>query len=161
MSRHPPAPERVLISTVRSQQTYSRLPRVAVEELRLDESDLNTKRMLDLMAVSSVQGGGMPLYLHVVARILRDLRIDQQKSGGNFDYTAFRRTLELQDLTPGQMSPLQQRLDTLESFMPREQVRTAVSSSRKSVLNASKRAGNDWTPKVSSSCNVFLVGGCH
>lgn len=41
------------------QRTYSKLPGVSVEELRLRESDLNTKRMLDLMQVG---GGSMPLY---------------------------------------------------------------------------------------------------
>lgn len=150
---------------------------MTVEELRLDESDLNTKRMLDLMAVSSLQGGGMPLYLHVVTRILRDLRIVQQMSGGNFDYTTFRQTLELQDLTPGQMAPLQQRLDTLESFMPKQQVQFAnlqvqnanlakkkgpaqtlaqkpkgpAQTPPKKQNGAAQRAGNIWTPKVTFS----------
>lgn len=127
------------------QKVYGKLPRVTVEELRLDESDLNTKRMLDLMAVSSVQGGGMPLYLHVVTRILRVLRIAQQESGGNFNYKAFKHQLELQDLAPGQMNPLKQRLDTLESFMPKQQVQAATLNT---PSKRAGRAGNTWTPKV-------------
>ncbi|OAQ62161.1 P-loop containing nucleoside triphosphate hydrolase [Pochonia chlamydosporia 170] len=101
---------------------YGKLPNVEVQVLRISQEDLNTKRMLDLMAVNSIQGGGMPLYLHVVTRILRDLRTQQQQNGGTFDYRAFRRAIELEGLTPGQKAPLEQRLDTLESFMAKEHV---------------------------------------
>ncbi|XP_044717405.1 P-loop containing nucleoside triphosphate hydrolase [Hirsutella rhossiliensis] len=145
---------------VKIKKIYSALPRVTVEELRLDESDLNTKRMLDLMAVSSVQGGGMPLYLHVVTRILRDLRILQQKAGGNFNYTAFRRELELQDLAPGQMGPLQQRLDTLESFMPQQQVQTPSKKQNGAAPAPAKRAGNVWTPKAGQLTIIDLSCPC-
>lgn len=40
--------------------TYSRFPKVTVQELRISETDLNTKRMMDLMAVKT--GSTMPLY---------------------------------------------------------------------------------------------------
>ncbi len=56
------------------QRIYSDLPNVEIEELRFNESDLNTKRMLDLMAVNSSHG--MPLYMSVINRILRELRIE-------------------------------------------------------------------------------------
>ncbi|KAJ3469786.1 hypothetical protein MRS44_003851 [Fusarium solani] len=81
------------------------------------KTDLNTKRMLDLMAVNSGQNGRMPLYLHVVARVLRELRIRQQHIGGAFDYRGFKRALEAENLTESQSIPLQQRLETLESFL--------------------------------------------
>lgn len=104
------------------QKLYGKLPNVEVQELRISQADLNTNRMLDLMAVSSVQGGGMPLYMHVVIRILRELRLEQQGKGGSFNYKAFRKAIMAADLTPAQEAPLEQRLDTLESFMAKEDV---------------------------------------
>ncbi|KAF6789706.1 hypothetical protein CSOJ01_14705 [Colletotrichum sojae] len=101
------------IGTIKS--IYSGVPGVKIEPLRLTDKDLNTKRMNDLMAVG--EGGSMPLYLHVVNRILRDMRIEQQRTGSGFSYKTFKRHLKLADLTPAQRGPLGQRLDTLESFM--------------------------------------------
>lgn len=117
-----------------------------METLRIDQTDLDTKRMMDLMAVSSVQGGGIPLYLHVVQRILRDLRIEQQERSTAFNYREFKKRLMNEDLAAGQLGPLQQRLDTLESFMVKEQVANASGKSVK--LKLSK--GNNWEPKVSN-----------
>ncbi|KAH6892950.1 hypothetical protein B0T10DRAFT_591751 [Thelonectria olida] len=54
---------------------YSCLPNVSVQELRLSQDNLNTKRMLNLMVASPGQTGRMPLYLHTVVRVLRELRI--------------------------------------------------------------------------------------
>jgi hypothetical protein len=54
------------------------LKNVRVEPLLLRQSDLNTKRILDLMAVKS-DDGPMPLYLHTVYRILREMRMEQQR----------------------------------------------------------------------------------
>jgi hypothetical protein len=111
---------------------------VIIQELHLNQSDLNTKRMLGLMAVRSVQGGGMPLYLHIVVRALRDLRMRQQKTpGAQFDYGAFKRELTETNLTKDQMVPLQQRLGTLESFMLDAQASAVVMSQR---LRAAPRA---------------------
>lgn len=114
--------------------------------LQIDEANLNTKRMLDLMAVSSIQGGGLPLYLHILSRILRMLRSEQQTNGGSFQYQRFKAAIEQENLTPGQKAPLSQRLDTLESFMVRGQVSAPSSSFRRLE---SRGKGNDWTPKVS------------
>ncbi|EAQ90028.1 hypothetical protein CHGG_06647 [Chaetomium globosum CBS 148.51] len=103
------------------QRLYNKFPNIKVEELRLNQSDLNTKRMLDLMAVTT--GGNLPLYLHVAQRILRDLRVEQQKSDTGFNYTAFKQKLALENLTEMQLSPLKQRLETLESFMVEDQAK--------------------------------------
>lgn len=46
------------IRTIKS--TYSRFPNVVVEELRISESNLDTKKMMDLMAVQT--GSVIPLY---------------------------------------------------------------------------------------------------
>lgn len=122
-----------------------------METLRINQSDLNTKRMMDLMAVSSVQGS-MPLYLHVVQRILRDLRIEQQQKKTAFNYLEFKKRLMREDLATGQLVPLQQRLETLESFMVKEQVKDASGKAVKKSLGK----GIDWKPKVShlSSCSA-------
>jgi hypothetical protein len=62
--------------------------------------------MMDLMAVTD---DDVLLYMESVKRILREMRID---------YREFRRRIDGCGFTPGQMGPLSQRLDALESFMP-------------------------------------------
>ncbi|PTB43534.1 hypothetical protein M441DRAFT_135575 [Trichoderma asperellum CBS 433.97] len=137
------------------EKIYSKLPSVKVETLRINQADLNTKRMMDLMAVSSVQGG-MPLYLHVVQRILRDLRIEQQDNNTTFNYRKFKDRLLNEDLAAGQLAPLQQRLDTLESFMVKEQV--ANSSNKSAKRNMGK--GIDWEPKAGQLTIIDLSCPC-
>ncbi|KAM0486215.1 hypothetical protein ACHAPX_000919 [Trichoderma viride] len=134
---------------------YSRLPNVQVETLRINQSDLNTKRMMDLMAVSSVQGS-MPLYLHVVQRILRDLRIEQQQKSTTFNYLEFKTRLMREDLATGQLVPLQQRLETLESFMVKEQV---INVAGKAVKQSVGR-GIDWKPKAGQLTIIDLSCPC-
>jgi hypothetical protein len=137
------------------QKMYSRFPKVRVEELRLNESDLNTKRMLDLMAVSS---GPMPLYLHVVNRILRDLRIIQQRTGATFNYGEFKRLITAEPLTDAQLAPLKQRLDTLESFMVKAHTADAGRfrhHSKAAPMPAGR--GNDWTPAVGSQLSTYQI----
>ncbi|PWI64975.1 hypothetical protein PCL_08334 [Purpureocillium lilacinum] len=136
---------------VQIRRLYDKVPNVTVEELRFDEADLNTKRMLDMMAAGSVQGGSMPLYLHVVTRILRQLRITQQQHTSKFNYLAFKKALEAEDLTPGQRGPLQQRLDTLESFLVSGQVSKLPVSGKKKQMVVSAKRGTDWAPKVRRS----------
>lgn len=104
---------------------------VKIEPLQIDPSDLNTKRMLDLMAVNQ-DDGSMPLYLHTLYRILREMRIKQQKNGTKFDYQRFTSRLKEESMSPGQLGPLNQRLDLLGSFMPDKLV----------------GKGNDWTSVV-------------
>ena len=107
--------------------------------------------MLDLMAVTT--GGNLPLYLHVAQRILRDLRVGQQKTDTGFDYSAFKQMLALENLTEMQLAPLKQRLDTLESFMVESQAKAynmfapatqTTKKSRKPPLAASR--GTSWKP---------------
>lgn len=101
------------------------------------------------------EGENMPLYLHVVSRILRDLRLEQQKTRSSFQYAAFKRMIKDEDLTPGQRGPLLQRLDTLESFMVKEQVH---SSSRARHLRST--SGNSWTPRPGQLTIVDLSCPC-
>ncbi|KAK3489079.1 uncharacterized protein B0T23DRAFT_321974 [Neurospora hispaniola] len=162
LSSNPKIQVRVLcpptnIRTMR--KLYSRFPNIMIEELRLNQSDLDTRRMLDLMAVSS--GTSMPLYLHVLNRVLRDLRIEQQERDGAFDYTAFKHNMFRQELTDQQLAPLKQRLDTLESFMV-EQHAKAYEHGREPKSNKSTRAsrGNDWTPRPGMLTIVDLSCPC-
>ena len=104
--------------------------------------------MLDLMAVSH-DDGPMPLYMHAVYRILREMRTEQQESNTSFSYSKFKTLLAETTMTPGQLGPLSQRLETLESFMPDTQIRAAGRMTLKKESKASIQHGNDWTPKVS------------
>ncbi|CAI6226235.1 unnamed protein product [Periconia digitata] len=103
------------INTIR--RTYQQL-NVDINPLQIDSGDLNTKRILDLMAVKSEEGS-VPLYIHTLNRILREMRLSQQATGARFNYETFKSELLAADLTPAQLAPLNQRLATLESFMPR------------------------------------------
>ena len=107
--------------------------------------------MLDLMAVKQ-DNGPMPLYLNTINRILRDMRKKQQASGGHFDYAEFKRLVDEEKLTPTQIGPLTQRLDTLESFMPDGQSSLPTGKSRKKQAKCDR--GNDWTPQASFHSHV-------
>ncbi|KAG9187070.1 hypothetical protein G6011_10178 [Alternaria panax] len=98
------------------QKTYQSL-NVSVEPLQIDSHALNTKRVLDLMAVKPEEGS-VPLYVHTVNRILREMRMSQQGTGTRFDYQTFKKEILAADLSPAQLAPLSQRLAMLESFMP-------------------------------------------
>jgi hypothetical protein len=97
--------------------------------------------MLDLMAVGQ-DDGPIPLYMHTVKRILRELRIAQQQTQTGFNYQEFKRRVMSSNLTVAQLEPLTQRLDTLESFMP--QIQAAGSSGKRKK----QPRGSDWNPKV-------------
>jgi hypothetical protein len=126
---------------------------VQIEPLKINQNDLNTKRMLDLMAVNQ-DDGRMPLYLHEITRMLREMRVRQQQNNGSFNYAEFKQLIALSPMTPAQQAPLTQRLDTLESFMPKAQ--TQVTAFKAKIA---KESGNDWTVKVCSHkiCVQFHV----
>ncbi|KAL4868797.1 hypothetical protein BDV12DRAFT_185679 [Aspergillus spectabilis] len=89
-----------------------------LKPLKIDQRHLNTKRIMDLMTVSQYD---VPLYMESLKRILREMRIVQQQTGGSFDYQDFKCWVINSGLTPAQLGPLTQRLDTLESFIPTPQ----------------------------------------
>ncbi|KAL2827694.1 hypothetical protein BJY01DRAFT_255594 [Aspergillus pseudoustus] len=109
----------------------------------------------------AVSDDGVPLYMESVKRILREMRLVQRASeessastgggGGGFDYREFRRRIDGCGLTPGQMAPLAQRLDSRESFMPAFQTEPAPwSRSAKIGLGSRRERGTDWTAVVSA-----------
>lgn len=102
--------------------------------------------MLDMIAVTD--DGPVPLYLHTVYRILRNMRIKQQETRTSFDYKEFKLQVTDSGMIPTQLAPLTQRLDTLESFMPEGQTQSQTNSGRKGKRLTSGEMGNDWTSKV-------------
>ncbi|KAJ0123690.1 hypothetical protein J7T55_012159 [Diaporthe amygdali] len=137
-------------------RTYAGLPGVTIEPLSIREQDLTTKRMMDLMAVK--KGDTMPLYMHVVNRVLRDLRLRQQQTGESFDYRAFKALLAREDLTDSQRLPLTQRLETLESFMASsaEALPTLGKKKEKKAAKVFRPVGNDWAPRAGQLTVVDL-----
>ncbi|EGE04190.1 hypothetical protein TEQG_03221 [Trichophyton equinum CBS 127.97] len=133
---------------------YSRF-NICVEPLQIDQKDLNTKRMQDLMAVNQ-EDGQMPLYMHTVKTILRDMRTQQQLTGAEFDYKGFKQRVMSSGLTLAQLGPLKQRLDTLESFMPQGQ----ANSYYKTKKNALPSKGTDWEPQSARLTIVDLSYPC-
>ncbi|OJJ47412.1 hypothetical protein ASPZODRAFT_159282 [Penicilliopsis zonata CBS 506.65] len=158
LSSNPAVKVRVLCSPTNIQtmkKTYSRFSNVDIQPLEIDQGDLNTKRMLDLMAVDP-QASAMPLYMHTIQRILRQMRISQQQSGAEFDYQEFKQRLWDCGLSPGQMEPLKQRLDTLESFMPQ----ATAASTKKGRKHTQQNKGTNWEPKGSQLIIVDLSCPC-
>lgn len=109
--------------------------------------------MLDLMAVGSVQGDGLPLYIYTIIRILREMRVTQQVSGGSFDYRLFKQKMDSLQLVKGQNGPLDQRIDILESFMDKGQTYAFAS---KKARNKSK-SRNIWKPVVRIPRKLHLL----
>ncbi|KAI0460568.1 hypothetical protein F5B21DRAFT_13620 [Xylaria acuta] len=132
------------------EKSYGKLGDVMVEALRLDQADLNTKRMLELMAFDRAQ----PLYAQIIQRILRDMRLNQQDKPGKFKYREFRDKLDMENLNPEQKRGLHQRLDTLESFMVPKQVKTNMWEKR------DVRMGTNWAPKAGELLIVDLSCPC-
>ncbi|KAJ5472101.1 hypothetical protein N7539_008670 [Penicillium diatomitis] len=147
LSSHPDLKVRVLcaptnLRTIKG--TYSRF-NIEVQPLQIDQSHLNTKRMLDLMSVARDSGAG-PLYLQTVQRILREMRLLQQSTGLPFDYQDFKTRILGSGLLTGQLEPLKQRLDILESFMPPHQASTGYKF--KKTKAKSQDGGSNWAPKL-------------
>ncbi|ESZ97765.1 hypothetical protein SBOR_1847 [Sclerotinia borealis F-4128] len=121
------------------QRTYGGM-NVKISQLCIDQTDLTTQRMFDLMAVNPKEE--LPLYLHSIGRVLRVLRMAHQISGRPFHYGEFKKHIEALKLTTSQEGPLSQRLDTLESFMPLAQRGSG------SPFPVKRGSGTDWRIKV-------------
>ncbi|KAJ5949974.1 hypothetical protein N7454_001558 [Penicillium verhagenii] len=144
-------------------QTYSRFSNIVVEPLKIDQIDLNTKRMMDLMGVGQ-DTSPLPLYMYIIQRILREMRCDQQMDETEFDYSNFKYRIGAAGLLLGQLEPLKQRLDCLESFMPRQQTVTGSKPTWKknkdSEATKRKSLGSIWKPKASQLTIVDLSCPC-
>ena len=102
--------------------------------------------MLELMAVKD--GEPVPLYMHTIYRILREMRIVQQARGTQFNYREFKSQVMDSGLTPTQLIPLQQRLDSLESFMPKVQVYSSRKGKKTTTSMPPIAEKHDWSSKV-------------
>ncbi|KAG6242544.1 hypothetical protein E4U25_003575 [Claviceps purpurea] len=164
LSSNPHVRVRVLCSPTNVGQmkiTYGRFKNVEVQELRLSQRNLNTRRMLDLMAVSSTQGGALPLYFHIIMRILKDMRIEQQKTpGGYFNYRTFRDAVKEASLSKDQTGPLNQRLETLESFMAQEDVSRVQYSTTRAASRVRVDTATRWEGKPGQLTIVDLSCPC-
>ncbi|KAL8722645.1 MAG: hypothetical protein Q9181_007438, partial [Wetmoreana brouardii] len=78
-----------------------------------------------------------------INRILREMRMLQQASGIPFQFADFKDRLAYAGLTPTQLAPLNQRLETLESFLAPE---SSIKKSQKGKQK-SKDGGTNWHPK--------------
>ena len=110
-----PVPLRVLVSPTNYHNLktmYSQIPNVEVQPFKIQPNHLNISMMLSLMSIS--QGGGMPLYMAQVTRVLREMAME---SGGYFDYCDFRSRLKSLKLDRSQTPFLHQRLDLLDSYL--------------------------------------------
>lgn len=113
---------------------------------------------MDLMAVRATKGQSLPLYLSVIDRILRDLRIQHQATNGRFNYGMFKQKIDQADLTDAQLAPLQQRLETLESFMVQREAlsydlfRTKATANKKSATK-----GTTWAAEVCDTHFLFFL----
>ncbi|KAJ4235228.1 hypothetical protein NW760_004762 [Fusarium oxysporum] len=118
--------------------------------------------MLNLMVASPGQGDKMPLYLHTVMRILRELRIKQQQRGGGFNYQEFKNAMKAANLTKQQSAPLHQRLETLESFMVEQDAPAEGPKGKKGEGKAApkNRGKVDWTPVSGQLTIVDLSCPC-
>jgi len=102
------------------------------------------------------ENGPIPLYMHTVQRVLREMRLLQQANGTAFDYREFKRRVLNSGLLPAQLEPLQQRLDILESFMPSQEAGPAAGKQKSKPKP--RRLGSDWTPKVRTSLGLYDTG---
>ncbi|KAF2795977.1 hypothetical protein K505DRAFT_381501 [Melanomma pulvis-pyrius CBS 109.77] len=97
---------------------------ISVRKMKLLSSHLDTERVKTLMAIG--KDGELPLYMHILIKILRDMA--KANGGiGAFDYKQFKRMLDEQGFSDKQNSPLNMRLALLESF-----------------IDTAKRAGPDF-----------------
>ncbi|KAM3548072.1 hypothetical protein MY1884_009327 [Beauveria asiatica] len=163
-----PSEAAYLSSNPAVKKIYSCLPNVVVQEFRIHDSQLNTKRMLDLMAMGSAAGDAWPLYMHTVTRILRNMRLEQQALGEDgFSYGDFKRRLTDEGLVGTQLGPLQQRLDALESFMVPDhatQTRLRSGTGKKTqtakFAKGAKTIDKTWAPKSGRLTIVDLSCPC-
>lgn len=100
-------------------QMYEKLGckgRINVQPLFLNQSNLNTKRILKLMAFGGGDGP-TPLYMEVLINILKEMRIGKSEAVHGFDYALFLAKIRDQKFDAMQKGPMNLRLSLLDSFM--------------------------------------------
>ncbi|KAJ7169013.1 hypothetical protein C8R46DRAFT_1191598 [Mycena filopes] len=93
----------------RRRRAYASLGRVRVEAMTLSERDLTADRMLALMGCDDLER--IPLYMHIVLHIIRDMGVD------GFSYLAFKQRVAAEQLDFKQRAMINLRLDLLDAFV--------------------------------------------
>ncbi|KAJ7124629.1 hypothetical protein C8R43DRAFT_1240942 [Mycena crocata] len=93
----------------RRRHAYASLHHVRVEPLSLSEKDLTAERMLAIMGCDNLDT--MPLYMHTVLLIIRNMGVDA------FNYLEFKRQIALEQLDLKQKAMIKLRLDLLDGFL--------------------------------------------
>lgn len=99
---------------------FGSAPKPKVMPLYFSERQLSVDMMMTLMAVQDT-GIAAPLYISAIRQVLREIALIRQDDPG-FDYQDFRTRLANLALSQGQCTPLNLRLELLESvLLAREQ----------------------------------------
>ncbi|KIW73164.1 hypothetical protein PV04_01302 [Phialophora macrospora] len=110
-------------------------PLPEVIPLYFQEHQLNVSRLMTLMAVSGEHG--VPLYMEVLFKILRDMSTEKKGEGG-LDYLDFKQRLESQAFSFQQKAPLAMRLALLESFLAHKQQSDHATARLNSLFNSAQ-----------------------
>jgi len=118
-------PVKILVaptSLTKMTRQYSNLPGLSasarkpkVVPLYFKQEQLSVDAIMTLMAVQDT-GITAPLYINSIRQALREIAMARQDTPG-FDYVDFRHRLACLSLTEGQCTPLNLRLELLESFL--------------------------------------------
>lgn len=114
--------------------------KVVIEPLILKQEYLNVERLMTFMAATD-NGEGLPLYMHSVLRVLREMALEPNAKPG-IDYRDFRMRVEMLGLSPGQKIPLGLRLDLLEEFIEEQTTLPKIAKTN----TTPRKKGNDWEP---------------
>jgi hypothetical protein len=106
------------------------------------------------MAVGSE--GDMPLYMHSLIKILREMALSSQGQEA-FNYKLFRAKLDSETFSCGQNGPLQLRLDLLESFMKQVQVEVPLHRPAQPPAKGNKKPPRPQTT-IDENIKDHLVG---
>lgn len=123
---------------------------VVIEPLVLKQEYLNVERLMTFMAATD-NGEGLPLYMHSVLRVLREMALEPNAKPG-IDYRDFRMRVEMLGLSPAQKIPLGLRLDLLEEFIEEQTLKIKANATP-------RKKGNDWEP-VSGRLTIIDLS-CH
>lgn len=119
--------------------------------------------MMDLMSVNVQGADGTRLYVQVIYKVLREMRLSEQHSGGSFNYSLFKKKMDEEMLTKGQLGPLKQRLDVLESFMNESHAKAYNMASIQRIQPGNKKKkrnnGNGPSNQAPAAQNQPTYGG--
>ncbi|KAH7101552.1 hypothetical protein BKA62DRAFT_179537 [Auriculariales sp. MPI-PUGE-AT-0066] len=99
------------VNLANRRQAYANLENVDVQPLLLSEADITAQRLLTLMGWSDDAAEKLPLYLHIVLQIVREM------GPHKFTYTEFKRRIDAEKLDPTQRMMLNHRLCLLDGFV--------------------------------------------